>query len=187
MILIGLAGSSLTAGCAQQGPLLSRRTTIGTLKATVSQLEFEREQLRREIAALKSENQRIENLLAQEEATNGELQARLDDARTVLRNRGYDDEFLASPSRSAPNPPATKPAARPSRPGRKPPFARIPAQLDPEPSTESSGTRDDELLDAPPPSPRSDPVGLQGRLEDRSHWRRVAREDDGLELEGTLR
>src|SRR4051794_28361793 len=75
-------------GCAQPGPLLSQRTTVGSLKASLSHLEYENRQLRGEVAALKDENREIENRLVQEEAHNGDISARLDDARTLLGNRG---------------------------------------------------------------------------------------------------
>ena len=42
-----LAAASLLAGCAQPGPILSRLTTIGTLKTSLSHLEFENQQLSR--------------------------------------------------------------------------------------------------------------------------------------------
>ena len=63
-----LAATSLLAGCAQPGPILSRFTTIGTLKTSLSHLEFENQQLRSKVATLESENREIENRLVQEEA-----------------------------------------------------------------------------------------------------------------------
>jgi hypothetical protein len=98
-LVLALALTGLVSGCAQ-GPLTSRRTTIGALKANVAQLESEKEQLRHSVAELKSENHRIEDRLVQEEAVNGELYARLDDARNLISRQGFNTEGLAGPTRS---------------------------------------------------------------------------------------
>jgi len=168
-----LACTSLTTGCAESDQLLSRRTTIGTLKASVSHLEYERAELTREADKLKSENRRITERLAQEESANGELSARLDDARLLLRNRGYDTGTLAAPSRPLSEPEdssRTSPAGRTQRPGRKPPFARIPGRVEP---TAPDKADDDDELDSPPRS--RDDLWPQSRRDDGSSWRRVAR------------
>ena len=52
-------------------------TKVGTLKTSLSHLEYQNEQMRKEIAQLKSENRQIEDQMAQVEAHNGELTARL--------------------------------------------------------------------------------------------------------------
>src|SRR5947209_18443807 len=77
-------------GCAQSGPLTSRGTTLGSLKASVSQLEFDNERLRKEVAELKADNARLDTQLAQEREANGEVTARLDDAKDLLRRQGAD-------------------------------------------------------------------------------------------------
>src|SRR5436190_18235913 len=89
-IAVLLAATSLVTGCAQSGPVRAHRTTLGTLKTSVSHLEYENEQLRREVAQLKTENREIEDRLVQEEAANDELTSRLDDARNVISRRGDD-------------------------------------------------------------------------------------------------
>lgn len=119
----------LTSGCAQSGGFLSSRTTMGTLKSSLSHLEFENQQLKRQVASLKAEARDIENRLVQEEAANGELTARLDDARTILKQRGLD---AGEPSVEEPQ--ITRPAANSSRKRRKPPFAQIPGRIDDLPS-----------------------------------------------------
>ena len=53
-------------GCAQPGPFSSRQTMVGSLKASVSQLEFENEKLRKEVGELKADNSRLDTQLAQE-------------------------------------------------------------------------------------------------------------------------
>jgi hypothetical protein len=181
-----LASTSLVVGCAQPGSILGRRTRIGTLTASVSQLEFEKAQLARKLAEQEVENRRIESCLAQEEDANGEMAARLDDARVMLRARGYDADGLAGvgPTRRAPDGddrPTTTPAGRSSRPGRKPPFARIPGRIDPAPPSEEPESQDDPL-DNPPPRRRSE-FDPQSRLDGRSHWQRVAGKTRGLALD----
>ena len=43
-------------GCSQSNPFTSRQTTLGSLKASVSQLEFENEKLQKEVGELKADN-----------------------------------------------------------------------------------------------------------------------------------
>jgi hypothetical protein len=187
MLAAALACACLVPGCAQPGGgLLARHTTIGSLKASVSQLEFEKHQLGRKVANLEAENQRIEGRLTQEESANGELTARLDDARVMLRSRGFDTDSLAGPTRSTQDDsdfderPRTTPAGRGQRSGRRPPFARIPGHIDPVPN---SGAKDDTNSDDPLDAPystrsRGDDFGPQSRVDPGTHWRRVAAKTD---------
>lgn len=120
---------ALASGCAQSGSMFSRGTTTGSLKASVSQLEYENQQLRRKTASLEKENRDIENRLVQEESLNGELTARLDDARSLLGQRGGSlsgTDVDPGPGRTG----KTLPAGRSSRKGRKPPVAQIPGRID---------------------------------------------------------
>jgi outer membrane murein-binding lipoprotein Lpp len=148
------------SGCASQGPLLSRQTTLGTLKTSVSHLEYENEQLKRELAEAKTENQRITRRLDQEEAANGELTARLDDARNLISRQGTDSEGLAGSTRPLPGPepadprPTLTPAGR--RPN-KPPFAQIRGRIDIPPPP------DEEPLEVPDADDRGAFLGPQGR------------------------
>jgi hypothetical protein len=136
-----LVATSLLAGCAQSGPVLSRRTSLGTLKTSLSHLEFENQQLRAKMTKLESENRAIENRLVQEEEANGDLHARLDDARNALGRKG--DEWgepggsasaSASARRDEPGPgdsaSRTLPTGRSTRKARKPPFAQVPNRVD---------------------------------------------------------
>ena len=51
-VLVFLGATSLLVGCAQPGPILSGRTTFGTLKTSLSHLEFENQQLRTKVSQL---------------------------------------------------------------------------------------------------------------------------------------
>jgi hypothetical protein len=166
-----LATTSLLLGCAQPSPLLSRYTTVGTLKTSLSHLEFENQQLQSKVASLESENRDIENRLVQEEAINGDLSARLDDARNVMAGHGYEwgsSNEGTGPGREGSSS-RTLPAGRSNRKPRKPPFARIPGRVDSAPPTDSA---DDEF--SRPSLPSTDAFGPQS-LRDDGQWLPIAR------------
>ncbi len=149
------------SGCAQSGSLLSQRTNVGTLKTGLSQLEFQNQQLRRQVANLKSDNRKVEDQLLQEETANGELSARLDDARNLLSRRGVGGDEVGPDFES---PTRTLKAGQSNRQRRKPPFARIPGQIDvlPDSGDEPEPRRD---------SSRNDGQTLrEGRRERPSSW-----------------
>jgi hypothetical protein len=178
--LLAAPGLLLVAGCAQTGPIGTHRTTLGSLKAGVSHLEFENEQLRRKVAQLESDNREVENRLTQEETTNGDLSARLDDARNLLKRKGYDvaDEGRsgARPRDDEPAEPATTlPAGRSNKKPRKAPFARIPGRIDTVPADDSPDPILPEALDPPSARPHDD-LGPQSRLDDTDRWLPVARD-----------
>lgn len=174
-VLLAATGLFVLAGCAQRGPILSSRTSLGTLKAGLSHLEYENQQLRSKVAELESENLDIEDRLVQEEAVNGELSAKLDDARNLLAQSGYDVGGSSASTRregAANNnsTPRALPAGQSSRKPRKPPFARIPGRIDSAPAGD----------DADAPTPRSripgpDSFGAQGWRDDDTRWLPVAR------------
>ena len=164
-IAILAAAAPSLLGCAQSSPMLGGRTKVGTLTTSLSHLEYQNEQMRKEIALLKSENRRIEDQLAQVEAENGELTARLDDARNVMRQNG--DSPQDAPAK-------TLPAGRSSKTRRKPPFAQIPGRIDPIPPGEPDENLPIDPFD-PSPTRQSDEFGPQGRVEDRDHWLPIAR------------
>ena len=159
------AAAPLLLGCAQSGRMFGGRTKVGTLKTSVSHLEYQNEQMRKEIAQLKSENRQIEDQLAQVEAHNGELTARLDDARNVISRNGGEPPD---------DPPKTLPAGRSSRTRRKPPFARLPGRIAPIPAVDPAGEPPVDPFDSPSSRP-SEEFGPQGRLEDRDRWLPIAR------------
>jgi hypothetical protein len=142
---------------------------VGALKTNVAQLESEKDGLARELAEQKAENRRIENELAVVSDQNGDLSARLDDARAVMSRQGFED---GATSRSASD--SDRPAKRRATPAaapksRKAPFAQIPAERRPVDDS------DEGTLDTP--SSREDryDLGPQSRLDDRSPWMPVAR------------
>jgi hypothetical protein len=108
------------------------------MKSSLSHLQFENEQLKTEVAKLKEENRSIEDRLVQEQLHTGDLAARLDNARNLLKDRGFDsDTRLGSRSGSATSDaeddsprPRALPAGRSTRKPRKPPAASIPGDLD---------------------------------------------------------
>ena len=113
---------------------------MGQLKTSLSHLEFENEQLKSRTAKLEQESRSMEDRLVQEQISNGDLTARLDDARNLLRDRGIEpDVKLGSRRRGDGDDSAaeddgprsrTLPAGRATRPRRKPPFAQISGQVD---------------------------------------------------------
>jgi hypothetical protein len=137
---VALAALTLAIGCAQQGPLTSRYTTIGALKANVAQLESEKDRLSRERNELQAENRRIQDQLVQAETTNDDLITRLDNARNLIRSQG-GDTTVARPDLDPT--PLVAPAARPQRRSRKSPVTQIPGiQSFPEPEPEPEPDHD---------------------------------------------
>ena len=160
-----LLASAAPIGCAQPGPLASRQTTLGSLKASVSQLEFDNDRLKKQLADLKSDNRRLENQLAQEQEANGEVTAQLDDARDLLRRQGGNATALGPPTKSASfdDEAIPPPVTRRAKNGRRPPAASIPHA---EPSAWS---------EPDPESPgRAREAGPQSSLDD-DRWLPVAR------------
>ncbi len=84
-VALAVFGLSGLAGCSGQGTFLNGGPTVGQLKTGLSHLEFENQQLKNSVAKLDRENRNIEDRLVQEQIDNGELTARLDDARNLLR------------------------------------------------------------------------------------------------------
>jgi outer membrane murein-binding lipoprotein Lpp len=162
-------------GCAQPGPFTSRQTMVGSLKASVSQLEFENEKLRKDVAELKADNARLDTQLAQEIDANGEMSARLDDAKDLIRRQTGTAQALGAPTKNFEDdsvpPPASTPRTRTTRGGRKPPAANIPRI---EPVTPfGSGSNSDDLGYQPSTKTPRDLGPLDQDDEDR--WLPVAR------------
>jgi hypothetical protein len=163
----------LPLGCAQPGPFTSRQTMVGSLKASVSQLEFENEKLRKEVGELKADNSRLDTLLTQEQDANGEITARLDDARDLIRRQGGNAQALGAPSKNFEDdnipPPVATPRGQRAKSSRKPPATRIP-QIEAAPFGSSSG---DDLGYQPPSRTPRDLGPTDSDDEDR--WLPVAR------------
>lgn len=120
----------LASGCAGTGSnssgLLSRPAMVSSLKTSLSNMEYENRQLKNQVAKLDADNREIENELLQEKSANGDLSARLDDARSLLSQRGLGDAESLELGTAR-----THPAGQSSKKPRKPPFARIPGRIDP--------------------------------------------------------
>jgi hypothetical protein len=179
LLFANAAVLALLAGCAQPGPILSRRTTVGSLKTSLSHIEFENQQLRSRVVNLESENREIEDRLVEEERVNGDLSARLDNARNLLSDRGYDwQDSPASASRwprpgeESPAPSRTLPAGRSNRTPRKPPFARIPGRGSSS-APPAAAERDDEF--SYPTIPSAESFGPQSWQQDDAQWLPIAR------------
>ncbi len=141
----------MITGCAGRESILTGGPTAGQMKTSLSHLQYENEQLKTEVARLKEESRSMEDRLVQEQIHNGDLTARLDDARNILRDRGLDTETrVGARTKGKRNTdpedeiaqPRTLPAGRTSKKPRKPPAASIPGDLDlptasdePEPQT----------------------------------------------------
>jgi hypothetical protein len=181
---LALACLALGSGCAGSGPLASRGTMIGSLKASVGQLEAEKEALRREVAELRSENREVQDRLVEAESANGELAARLDDARHLIRRQGGETASADGPTRTQLDPdfppaPRTSPAGRNSRKGRKAPLTQIPGVISvPDPDEGGRSEDAEEPVDLDPPRGR-DEIGPQSRREGASGWLPMARGRDG--------
>ena len=192
------AVSSGIAGCSGQSNFLTGGPTVGQLKTSLSHLEYENEQLKKRTAKLESENRSMEDRLVQEQIDNGDLTARLDDARNLLRDRGLEpDVRLGSRRRGNSDDLSddddgqrarTLPAGRVTRPRRKPPFAQISGRVDEVPP----------IQDGREPSARSRKrrdagTNRSGRLDDEDvdhhtfqtgpfRWLPVANGDSGIQI-----
>ncbi|WP_422926196.1 hypothetical protein [Singulisphaera sp. PoT] len=172
-----LIATGVLSGCAQTDSLFPRQAMLGSLKTSVSQLEFRNESLRTEVAQLKEQNREIEDQLVQEQSDNGDLKARLDNARYELSKHGIDAEDIRTKTsrRSADDPDSatTIPAGQSSRKKRKPPFAQIPNRIE-----EPIDLDEDEEI--PPPRPRMRPKSESSghtdtRFDDPGKWLPVAK------------
>ena len=145
--------SVASAGCSGDGPLRSRWMSMNSLQANVARLETDNQRLERELADSKANMRRFEDKLVNAEEVNGELRARLDDARYALKGQGVDLDGQVSRRTNPPRSSKTLPAGRPKVPGRKAPFATIPGRID---STEPPQD-DSEPSSSSPSSDETDP------------------------------
>jgi hypothetical protein len=145
VVALLIATLCVVTGCSGQSGFLTGGPTVGQMKMSLSHLEYENVELKRSVAKLQRENRSMEDRLVQEQIDNGDLTARLDDARNLLRDRGIDSDVRlgsrrpggarsGSPREDDDPADRTSPASRAERPRRKPPFAQISGQLDALPS-----------------------------------------------------
>jgi hypothetical protein len=139
-VALACAGFTALGGCSGRAPFLAGSPTVGQLKTSLSHLEYENAQLKRAVAKLRQENRSMEDRMVQGEIDNGDLTARLDDARNLLRDRGLDPDSRPRSRRDGlrgfsneGSGVETLPAGQPARKRRKPPVARIPGQVDAQP------------------------------------------------------
>ena len=175
---MALVLSGVVVGCASPGPLTTRQTMIGGLKASVSQLESEKEELRRRSGGAQGRQPPDLRQPGRESGPrNGELAARLDGARNILRSQGLDRGDLSSASSGdrvpeLDDPPAGRrvtPGARPAPKPRKTPFAEIPGR------SASDGFGDGASNFDAPRSPAGDDFSPQARRDTDSRWLPVSR------------
>lgn len=168
------------SGCAQSGSnfVLPRRTSMGTLKASLSHLEFENQQLRREVAQLKTISRDVEDRLVQEETQNGELRATLDDARHLLSQRGFDFDGRPASTLGAPAEEDDRnrmiPAGQSNRKRRRAPFTQIPGRLEPIPRAEPDDSDDQREFDPASATRNDSGLGPQSRRDEPERWLPIA-------------
>lgn len=186
-IALLFAASGLVVGCAESGATLGRRTSVGSLKTGLSHVEFENEQLRKEVAELKTQTRDMEDRLVQEESDNGDLRARLDDARHLLSQKGYDvgtEGARAMNGSDDGRGPTTRPAGQSSRTKRKMPFTQIPGRIDMVPPSEPA---DDPLFDDPKPGTRDEFGPQSQRSPDVGNWLPIAQGTSAPSSSGKVR
>jgi len=167
VLLLAAASLPCLGGCSGPNSLLASPTTVGSLRTSVSHLQHQNEQLKRQVADLKADTHNLEDQLVQEEARNGDLAARLDDARHALRGRGGDTSSSSVDHGPVDPPQRTLPAGQSSRKKRKAPFAQIPGPVDAPTPGEQEG--------APVKDLRQDKFGPQSSRSQGSGWLPVAR------------
>jgi hypothetical protein len=145
---------------------------VGQLKTSLSHLEYENEQLKKSTAKLERENRSMEDRLVQEQLENGEVTARLDDARNLLRERGMDEDVrlgshragegtgAAESERDGAERPSFSDGSRSRR--RRTPFAQISGGTDSVAPIDVGGPRENDSRERPKAGTR----GRAGRASD---------------------
>jgi hypothetical protein len=178
-LALGLAALGLVAaGCAQDGTFVGPRpnSTVGSLKTSVTQLEHDNEQMRKQVAGLEADKRRLTEKLSQERLANDDLSTRLDNARALLGRKGpgegSSDTSQADADWSDSHPGRTAPASRSGRSPRKPPFAQI-GGIRPAPEADDPDT-EDEPSPAPAPTTRIEPASAPARGQESLRWLPIA-------------
>ena len=122
--LLAASGACLVAGCANPGPIAARQNTVGSLKTSVSQLQYDNINLRKQLADIRSEATRAESKLVQAE---DEIQRRDGGVASITRSSSkYANSDTGPVSADDDIPPPVQSPVHRSRGGRKPPAAQIP-------------------------------------------------------------
>jgi hypothetical protein len=171
------------------------------MKASLSHLEYENVELNRSVAKLQQQNRSMEDRLVQEQIDNGDLTARLDDARNLLRDRGIDSDVRLGSRRPGgagshslreeDDDPAgrTVPASRAERARRKPPFAQISGQVDALPSVDDDNASKRKSRGKRSTKTDRSSQGFDDVLDRQSYhsgslrWNPVARADDDTTIQ----
>ncbi len=166
--MLMLVGLLPLVGCKNaSGPVFGRQAMVGTLKASVSQLEYENQQLKTQVAELNRDRRDAEDRLTQEEQANGDLAARLDDARELLRRQGVNmPESKAARVSDESIPPPRAPVRRQNR---KPPSVELPRSA----PADSDAPSDEEPASTKPR--RRKTYNDQAYAPDDTRWFPVAR------------
>jgi hypothetical protein len=166
---------SALGGCAQPGPIQSHMTNVRGLKASVSQMEFEKQKLEKRIAELDAKNRELADRVLEEETARDSAISRLDDARREMRKQGIElgDETRVT-EREGSGDQTTRPASQSNKKKRKAPFAQIPARIETIPSGESSNDGFDDSSASNDKGERLE-FGPQSRNENGDSWVPIAR------------
>ena len=157
----GPVALTVLPGCAQPGPIASPRNMVGSLKASVSQLEYDNTNLRKQVADMQTETTRAENKLVQAE---DEIRRQGGDPTALTRSPSARPEASTASNDEIPAP--VQSPVRRSRSTRKPPAAQIP-RIEPRPDP---GPGQIELgRDGFDPGPQASSFAADGR------WLPVAR------------
>jgi hypothetical protein len=167
VVVLSCAALNVLTGCSGQRTFLTGGPTVGQLKTSVSHLEYENAQLKRDLAKLDQENRAMEDRLVQEQLDNGDLTAQLDNARNLIRDQGLNPDERGRLRRGGAGDPLdegsgarTLPAGRSAPKRRKPPVARIPGQIEAAPPGQESQFESEPAS----PGPETDRSSL--RLDD---------------------
>ncbi|WP_165220700.1 hypothetical protein [Aquisphaera insulae] len=178
------------SGCADRGNILTGDPPPAQMKTSLSHFQYDNEKLRTEVAKLKEENRGLEDQLVQERLHNGDLTARLDDARNLIKDRGIDGGTRLSARPASPSTrddadealtgPVTKPAGRKTVKKRKPPSASIPGDLDDLPTASDGDRAEEETISLRDPTPLRTEPSSRERTRTRDRESLTPDDDDSI-------
>lgn len=196
LIVVVCAIVSANSGCNGHRPSFSRN---GSLKAGLSQIQFENDTLKAQIAKLEKQNRQLLADLDREEVHSGTLAARLDESRNLLKSRGVnvpldiDDPRIVARSEPAETAPRTtfgevRPSPRRSRYASEDKPAAVeheseipengPAESKPKAKPKPNAIRTPGFPDDPPPVERFGEEVPELSTNDLSTgWRRLSYRD----------
>ncbi|QEH36807.1 hypothetical protein OJF2_53920 [Aquisphaera giovannonii] len=186
-----MAAVLAATGCANRGNILTGDPPASQMKTSLSHVQYENEKLRSELAKVKEENRGLDDQLVQERLHNGDLAARLDDARNLLRDRGIDGgSKLSARSEgrgSGDDPdgslsgPVARPAGRKTVKKRKPPAASISGDLDDLPTASDRDDTSGGTISLNDPTPLRTETPIRSRSGDRGGVADEADDEDKIQ------